>query len=412
MPIWKSLGNRALLFAILAVGPAMPAVAQYTLTTLASFPGITGSASGGLVADAFGNLYGASLAGGSGNAGTVVELAKGSSSITILANFNWIDGAYPSAPLIVDASGNLFGTTGNGGATYNFGKSYGDGTIFEMAKGSSSITMLASFTGGNGDGPGSLIADAAGNLYGTTGLGGAHGDGTVFELAKGSTNITTLASFSNTNGGGPLVADAAGNLFGTTYAGGTSGDGTVFELAKGSSSITTLASFDDSNGRNPLVGLSTDGAGNLYGTTEYGGVNDDGTVFEIAKESSSINTLVSFNGSDGYAPYAGVIADASGNLFGSTSRGGDSFYGNVFELAKGASGVTTLASFDLDNGAIPLGTLISDASGDLYGVTGNSGPETAFGTIFELSPTSVPEPASFSLVVFASLSLTARRRRG
>ena len=198
-----------------------------------------------------------------------------------------------------------------------------DGSVFEIAKGSGTITTLASFTRWQqrrADPEGELLIDSSGNLYGTTFAGvGAHGDGTVFEVAKGSGTITTLASFNGSNGysptGGGLIVDSSGNLYGTTALGGANtnsssfpdGAGTVFELAKGSGTITTLASFNGSNGLHPLAGLIMDSSGNLYGTTNkggagYGSTNDpdgQGTVFELAKGSGTITTLASFNGTNG-----------------------------------------------------------------------------------------------------------------
>ncbi len=214
-------------------------------------------------------------------------------SLTTLASFGpTVYGSDPAAALIMDSSGNLYGTACTGGA-------YDYGAVFELADGSGTITPLASFNGTDGARPdGALIMDSSGNLYGTTTYGGASSDGTVFELAKGSGTITTLASFNGTDGANPyatLVMDSSGNLYGTTAGGGASNDGTVFELASGSGTITTLASFNGTNGANPLAGLIMDSSGNLYGTTESGGASSDGTVFELAKGSSTITTLASFN---------------------------------------------------------------------------------------------------------------------
>ena len=131
-----------------------------------------------------------------------------------------------------------------------------------------------------------------------------------------------------------MVVDAAGNLYGTTYGGGNSNDGTIFELGAGSSTITTLASFDGCNGSNPRACLLADAAGNLYGTTTNGGSDDLGTVFELANGSSTITTLVSFNGTNGALPIGGLIADASGNLYGTTTAGGSTLFGTIFELTN------------------------------------------------------------------------------
>jgi uncharacterized repeat protein (TIGR03803 family) len=159
-------------------------------------------------------------------------LPKGSGAITVLAGFNNnAEGNGPYAGVIMDASGNLYGTTKSGGAN-------GYGVVYEVAQGTGTVTDLAMFNGANGAGPGvgSLLMDSSGNLYGTTTAGGAYGDGTVFEVAKGSGSITTLAPFNGTNGSTPrdgLIMDGSGNLYGTTLSGGAYNDGTVFELQRG-----------------------------------------------------------------------------------------------------------------------------------------------------------------------------------
>src|SRR5262249_54913811 len=159
-------------------------------TTLASFNGSNRDLPyGGLIMDSSGNLYGTTYAGGDFGLGAVFELAKGSGTITTLASFNVGNGSYTEGGVIMGGSGKLYGTTYEG--VYS-----GDGTVFELVKGSGTITTLASFNGSNGANPnGGLIMDGSGNLYGTTVYGGTSAWGTVFELAKGSGTITALASF-------------------------------------------------------------------------------------------------------------------------------------------------------------------------------------------------------------------------
>jgi len=130
-----------------------------------------------------------------------------------------------------------------------------------------------------------MIADSSGNLYGTTSGGGANSDGTVFEVAAGTHTLSTLVTFNGTNGEEPyasLIADANGNLYGTTSGGGANSGGTVFEIAAGTHTLSTLTSFNGTNGQQPYASLIADASGNLYGTTNTGGANDDGTVFELS----------------------------------------------------------------------------------------------------------------------------------
>jgi uncharacterized repeat protein (TIGR03803 family) len=188
------------------------------------------------------------------------------------------------------------------------------------------------------------------NLFGTTGDGGANGDGSVFEIAKTAggyaSTSTTLVSFDATNGEfpGSLIVDSNGDLFGAALEGGANGDGTVFEIVKTAggyaSAPTTVVSFNIADGVDPHAGLIADAKGDLFGTTALGGANGDGTVFEIPKTAggyaSTPTTLVSFNHANGAVPEAGLIADAKGDLLGTTEGGDANGDGAVFEIAKTA----------------------------------------------------------------------------
>ncbi len=179
--------------------------------------------------------------------------------------------------------------------------------------------------------------------------------------------LTTLLSFNQTNGTYPfagLIADAAGDLFGTTEIGGADGDGTVFELVKhggGNYTPTTLLSFNQTNGSNPYAGLIADAAGDLFGTTASGGADDSGTVFELVNHgggNDTPTTLLSFNQPNGAPPFAGLFADAAGDLFGTTEFGGADDLGTVFELVNHGGGnytPTTLLSFNYTNGTLVHG---------------------------------------------------------
>ena len=418
---------------LLAAIGATPAHAAATLTTLANFNGTNGQGpAAGLTADAAGNLLGTTRFGGAGSAGTVFQIPKTAggygtlSTIAALNSYN-MNGGYPSAGLTADASGNLFGTTGGGGAL-------GYGTVFVIPKtagGYGTLSMFATFDNTNGNSPyAGLIADASGNLFGTTRYGGSLGYGTVFEIPKtagGYGTLSTIASFALTNGSGPyagLTVDAAGNLFGTTQSGGASGYGTVFEIPKtagGYGTLSTIVDFTFTNGASPSSGLTVDAAGNLFGTTQSGGATGNGTVFEIPKTAGGyglLSTIATFNDTNGSGPYAGLTADAAGNLFGTTLYGGASGNGTVFEIPKTAGGygpLSTLVDFNNTNGALPFGGLTADASGNLFGTT-YLGGTNAQGTVFEITGsgfvTDAPEPASLAVLGagVAALGFVRRRR--
>ena len=354
---------------------------QPTLTTLASFGTTVTHPYGVLVEDAAGDLFGttgispATGNGGSTDQGTLFELVKGAAAPITLVTFTGPNGADPVAGLTIDAAGNLYGASAYGGSANR-------GTLFELAKGATAVTTLATFNNTNGAVPQSLLTrDAAGNLFGVTNEGGSAGLGTVFELAKGSTAITTLASFTGGNGAyaeGGLVFDAAGDMFGTTVYGGSKG-GTVFELAKGSTTVKTLAYFDGANGGTVRSGLVSDAAGNLFGTTYDGGSANYGTVYELAKGATVVTTLATFTGANGANPYGTLALDSAGNLYGTTFAGGSAGIGTVFKLLKGASVLNTLATFTVATGGNPYAGLTVDAAGNVFGTTTSGN-----GTVFEL----------------------------
>lgn len=328
-------------------------------------------------------------------------------------NNNAKDGYYSSAGLIFDAAGNLYGTTVEGGGPGCGG--LGCGTVFQLAPGAGGAwteTVLYGFNGKDGSRPsGNLIFDAAGNLYGTTAGGGAHGFGTVFQLTPkaGGWTEKILHSFNQNEKDGyvpkaGLIFDAASNLYGTTYGGGAHGNyGTVFELtpkAGGGWTEKILYSFN-SKGKGGYylnAGLIFDAAGNLYGTTFWGGNSrcggeGCGTVFELTPEAGGDWTekvLHRFNGMQGVRPSGGLIFDAAGNLCGTSQLSGGHKSGTVFKLTP-KTGVWTeetlhrFNSFEGD-GISPLADLVLDVSGNLYGTT-YAGGAYGGGTVFELIPT-------------------------
>lgn len=340
---------------------------------------------GGLMADAAGNLYGVTIQGpGAAGLGTVFEEPVGGGPVKTLASFNGFDGESPQCTLISDSAGNLFGTTSFGGVSgFNPGHNDGFGSVFEVPASGGTVQTLASFDGSDGGWPQStLIANSSGDLVGTTIDGGIGyngneltGDGTVFETPATGGTVTTLAFFDGSNGthpNGNLIADSAGNLYGTTSGGGAYGDGTVFELPVGGGSLQTLVSFNGNDGSSPATGLIADAAGNFYGTTSGGGAHGDGAVFELPVGGGSLKLLASFNGRDGKSPDGGLIADAAGNLFGTTWPGNGN--GSVFEIDARGGPIKTLAAFAGKDGSGPDGPLLADSAGNLYGTTWYGGP--------------------------------------
>jgi uncharacterized repeat protein (TIGR03803 family) len=253
------------------------------------------------------------------------------------------------------------------------------------------LTKLTSLSTATGSQPyGGFIADAAGDLFGTTQQGGTQGGGTVFEIVAGDATFTpiTLVNFSHINGAtlGPdagLVMDSAGDLFGTTQQGGVYGLGTIFEIPKtsiGYGAPVILVSFNHQDGAWPEANLTIDSAGNLFGTTLRGNTGNGGVVFELFKTSSGyasdITALDIFAGPTGADPQAGLISDSAGNLFGTTSYGGSGGAGTAIEMVNNGNGTFTpvvLANFAGSNGSNPAGGLVMDAAGDLFGTTSQGG---------------------------------------
>jgi uncharacterized repeat protein (TIGR03803 family) len=254
--------------------------------------------------------------------------------------------------------------------------------------------MTSAATGG---GPAAgVIVDAAGNLYGTTSRGGIHAAGTVFELThkRDEKVLYSFCSLSSCPDGcsplGGLLRDKAGNLNGTTASCGTSNQGTVFQLSK-SGTETVLHSFagGSTDGCNPDGTLAMDKHGNLYGTTTGCGSSDDGIVWKVSQKGSETVLHNFTGGSDGADPNGGVVIDMKGNLYGTTVNGGAYSAGTVFEVTPKAGGGATeklLHSFGKgSDGTFPYAGLIFDASGNLYGTTYEGGAYDG-GTVFEITP--------------------------
>lgn len=308
-------------------------------------------------------------------------------TFTVLHSFTGgsSDGSDPYAGVILDNEGNLYGDTQTGGSS-------DAGTVF-MLDTSGTETLLHTFNGSDGLYPvAPLLRDAKGNLYGTTQQGGDFKGGTVFKLTKGG-KLTLLHSFAGgtTDGCDPLagvIRDAQGNLYGTTSGCGSYGPGAVFKLSK-KGKLTLLHSFagGKKDGSYP-GGVILDDRGNLYGDTGSGGSSNYGTVFKLGR-SGKFTLLHSFTGwiTDGCYPLGSLVTDASKNLYGTTRACGSSGYGEgdgvVFRVdARGAE--TLLHSFIGSDGASPYAGVLRDSEGNFYGTT-QSGGSADFGTVFKLS---------------------------
>ncbi len=377
-----------------------------TLTTLLNFDGANGDSPyfTSLIQGTDGNLYGTTREGGVYDQGTVFKVAAGGTLTTLYSfcfQINCTDGAEPEAGLVQATNGNLYGTTYWGGAN-------GSGTIFEITP-AGQLTTLYSFCSQMNCADGrypqaGLVQATNGNLYGTT-LGGGITDncsfcGTIFEITPAG-QLTTVYSFCSQNGCADgavpyagLIQASDGNLYGTTRYGGSNnncvgdcGSGTVFEIAP-AGQLTTLYSFCSQNGCTdgiePEAGLVQATNGSLYGTTTSGGTSFDGTVFAITL-AGQLSTLYSFcsqpNCSDGTSPYAGLVQATDGNLYGTTESGGANDFGTVFEITP-AGQLTTLYAFGFTDGALPSGGLLQ-SNGNLYGMTEIGGSRDG-GTIFSL----------------------------
>jgi uncharacterized repeat protein (TIGR03803 family) len=335
----------------------------------------------GVVRDSAGNLYGTNSYGGTAGAGAVYELDT-SGNETVLYNFTGAaDGDIPEAGVIRDSAGNLYGTTLRGGTA-------GAGVVFEVDT-SGHETVLYSFTGGaDGGAPqGGVVRDSAGNLYGTAAIGGA-GTGVVYKLDT-SGHETVLYSFTGgTDGKNPLAGvtrDSAGNLYGTTYyGGGLPNMGVVFKLDT-SSQETLLYSFaGGADGNLPDSGVIRDAAGNLYGTTSYGDPANQGVVYKV-NAAGHETVLYSFTGgADGAGPSSGVIRDSAGNLYGTTYHGGIANKGVVYKVDT-AGHETVLYTFSGGaDGGYPTSGVIRDSSGNLYGTAGIGGTANQ-GVVFKVN---------------------------
>jgi uncharacterized repeat protein (TIGR03803 family) len=351
--------------------------------------------------DAKGNLYGTTWGGGAYGEGTLFELTLGTGgkwTETILHSFcspsDCTDGALPEVGVTFDAVGNLYGSSNIATFQMTPDSTAASGWSFRVIYG----------TGSNG-----LAVDNVGSLYATWGPG-KYGKGAVFELSPGSNGWTEtyLYSFcpnprnSCLDGDEPdtaLIWDAKGNLYGDTLGGGTGKGGVIFELKHNAGGWTDHVLHDfpayTGDGWDPCGTLIFDQKGDIYGTTSMGGSVGAGTVFKLTRDANGLwkeTILSNFPNAfqNGGGPVAGVIFDRSGNLWGTTSGGGDPNCqcGVVFKLAQGAKGkwkYTAVHRFHYTDGFDPEAGLILDGKGNLYGTTANGG-KYGGGVVFEITP--------------------------
>ncbi len=373
-----------------------------------------------LIADSAGNLYGATLEGGTshgcdktGGCGIVFELTPagaGGWKEAILYSFKGFpNAAQPSGKLAFDASGNLYGTTLKGGSINDcpqFGAP-GCGTVFKLSPDGSGgwVERVIHNFGAAGDGYGpfsGVVMDANGNLFGLTGSGGdpVCNCGVVFELspsAGGGWRYAVISAMtSKAHDAITLSVDATGNLFIPTQLGGTYLGGTVLQLAPFGGARwkrKILHSFGQSqDGKKPYAPITSDSAGNLYGTTLEGGTTGNGTVYELSPNGDGTWTetvLYNFVGGqeDGKEPESELVLDSQGNLYGTTHCGGPGNYGTLFKLTRNADGTWTesiVHSFMGVDGYAPFGGMFIDSQGNVFGTT--SGSSQGYGIAFEYTP--------------------------
>jgi uncharacterized repeat protein (TIGR03803 family) len=379
-----------ILFAVTAI--AAPA---QTFNTLVKFDRANGAYPlDGLAQGTDGNFYGTTLLGRADRIGTAFKVSPAGALTTLTRNI-----AYPHAGLVLATDGNFYGTTSSGGANV-----YGE--VFKITP-QGTLTTLYSFcsqtncTDGSGPSAG-LVQATDGNFYGTTASGGGacidRGCGTIFKVTP-SGALTTLHSFDDTDGNAPrggLLQATNGDLYGTTYYGGAMGRGTVFRITL-AGTFTTLRNFHGLDGASPYAGLVQDSVGNLYGTTYYGGANKCdvsrfcGTVFKLSPE-GTLTTLYSFcahtNCPDGKYPLGGLVQAIDGNFYGTTYQGGSNACsggcGTIFRLTPEGA-LTTLHSFDGNDGSYPYGGLLQATNGTFYGTSSGYGDVYSQGTVYSLS---------------------------
>jgi uncharacterized repeat protein (TIGR03803 family) len=403
-------------------GPARTHSEAFTYEVLYAFAGGAdgGIPAAGLVLDNAGNLYGTTEYRGTSDWGIVFKLDT-TGTETVLHSFTGgADGATPRAGLILDSTGNLYGTALQGGPPCG---SFTCGVVFKVDS-SGNQTVLHGFTGADGLWPeAGLLRDSGGNLYGTTSAGGSSGHGVVFKLDATTGTETVLYTFTGAADGAQplagLVPDSAGNLYGTTQTGGdfstctADGCGVMFKLDPTTGQETVLHTFTGgADGRYPSGNLVQDSVGNLYGTTGAGGAScifsgeGCGVVFKLDSVTGKETVLYTFTGgTDGASPdKASLFLDEAGNLYGTAIQGGDAGVcggagcGVVFRLDSATGEEDVLYAFTGGaDGEHPAAGLIRDSAGNFYGTASAAGTCDFCGVVFKLTPAQTSFTVSVTL---------------
>jgi uncharacterized repeat protein (TIGR03803 family) len=347
-------------------------------------------------------------------------------SLQTFYSFNGGNASVPAGNVVIDNAGDIFGME-SGGA-------YGQGALWELEAGGTTFDVLGSFDGTHWMTlPGQVLPDSAttagspiqsviyqaGSSEATLSLGGplsgqvTDSVGNVFWV-DGTDSVDkrqpfgSFSNFSNTPLSltgitvvtldpsvgsdivGSLTVDNHNNVYGVVASGGANGYGGIFEIPAGQTTAELVASFDGTNGQAPLAGLTTDNFGNLYGTTSLGGSSHEGNVFEVAAGSGTITNLASFVGTNGQDPSSSLVIDSTGDLLGTTPSGGAQGTGTVFEISAGTHQLSTLVNFGASQGLAPNGGLTLDAAGNLYGTT-SATTNSAVLSLFKISFQQYPE---------------------
>lgn len=393
---------------------ARPAAAQ-SVQTVHSFAGPDGQFPfANLIRDAKGSFYGTTSKGGANDLGAVFRMDAAGNETALYSFRGGTDGAYPEQALALDSKGNLYGTTQNGGNTGCY-EELGCGVVFKINS-AGKETILYAFSGySDGAHPDStLLIDAQGNVYGTTYDGGtgyeSSGGGVIFKIDPSGHETVLYAFTKGTDGGAPsgqIVRDEEGNIYGTTQFAGNSnfcyggGCGTVYKFNVSSLALTSLYSFQGfpNDGQMPLGGVIRDSAGNLYGSTYQGGSDDAGVVFVVSPSGKEM-VLYAFTGeADGSELVGSLIRDAHGNLYGTAASGGlrQCFgglegCGTVYKVDPSGNETTLYTFTGGSDGGSPQAGLMEDGKGNAYGTTyvggntGMCGEPDGCGVIFKITP--------------------------